>query len=61
VVVVHDEGSERPWREHTDIFVSPEVAVDRFIQPELGGSKWSGEETDAFVSRMSDPLGEVSS
>ena len=55
VVVVHAEGSARPWREHTDIFLPPAVAVERFIQPELDGSKWSREETDVFVSRMSDP------
>ncbi|WP_454860619.1 hypothetical protein [Promicromonospora soli] len=55
VVVVHAEDSVRPWREHTDIFLPPEVAVERFIQPELGGSKWSREETDLFVSWMSDP------
>lgn len=53
VVVVRAEGTTRSWREQTDIFVSPEVAVQRFIQPELGGSRWSREEIDGFVSRMS--------
>ncbi|GAB2481418.1 hypothetical protein GCM10027063_24380 [Promicromonospora xylanilytica] len=55
VVLVREEGTTRPWREQTDIFVSPEVAVQRFIQPELGGSRWSRAEIDGFVSRMSDP------
>ena len=55
VVLVRAEGTTRPWRGQTEIFVSPEVAVQRFIQPELGGSRWSREEIDGFVSRMSDP------
>lgn len=55
MVVVYAEGSARPWRDHTDIFLPPDVAVDRFIMPELSGTKWSREETDGFVARMSDP------
>lgn len=55
VVVVRAESSARPWREHTDIFLSPELAVERFIQPELGGSKWSQVEIESFVSRMTAP------
>jgi hypothetical protein len=38
-----------------DIFLSPEAAVQRFIQPELGGSRWRREAIDAFISRMRDP------
>lgn len=55
VVAVHAEGTARPWRDGTDIFVSPRTAVDRFIQPELGGSRWSREQIDAFVSVVSGP------
>ncbi|MFI6425839.1 hypothetical protein [Promicromonospora sp. NPDC050880] len=55
VAVIHAEGTARPWREGTDIFVSPETAVSRFIQPDLGGSRWSRDETDSFVARMSEP------
>jgi hypothetical protein len=55
VAVIQAKSATRPWREKTDIFVSPEVAVQRFIQPELGGSRWSAEEIDGFISRMNDP------
>lgn len=55
VVVIQAEGATRPWRDGTDIFVSPETAVTRFIQPDLGGSRWSRDETDSFVARMSEP------
>ena len=52
VVAVYADGQARPWRDGTDIFVSPRTAVDRFIQPELGGSRWSREQIDAFVSLL---------
>ncbi|MCP2265156.1 hypothetical protein ACFQHV_12245 [Promicromonospora thailandica] len=55
VVVVHADGLTRPWTEGADLFVSPEDAVARFVQPALAGSRWSQEDADRFVARMSDP------